>query len=107
MSTHPPEQPSHANVRPCLRRTEEDALNHILPYISQPMPCVNSNPVQFVRVDFGQPPANTNVFDLLHVDNVGRCLKLVCKLLHVHFQSMDHGFALVLMSSPRCRSPLP
>jgi hypothetical protein len=56
-----------------LRRTEQDALDHILPYISQPMPCVNSDPVQFVKVDFHQPPNDTNVLDLLSFDNVQRC----------------------------------
>jgi hypothetical protein len=29
--------------------------------------------VQFVKIDFHQPPADTNVLDLLHLDNVGRC----------------------------------
>ena len=56
-----------------LRRTEQDALNDILPFISQPMPCVNSDPVQFVKVDFHQPPNDTNVLDLLHFDNVQKC----------------------------------
>ena len=42
----------------------------MLPYISQPMPCVNSDPVQFVKVDFHQATNDTNVLDLLSFDNV-------------------------------------
>ena len=48
-------------------------LNHILPYISQPMPCVNSDPVQFFKVDFHQPLADTNALDLLRLNNVKGC----------------------------------
>jgi hypothetical protein len=61
-----------------MRRTEEDALNHILPYISQPMPCVNSDPVQFVMVDFHQPPNETNVLGLLRLNNVEGCDRSPC-----------------------------
>jgi len=41
-----------------------------LPQISSPLPRVNSQPIQFMMVDFGGKTATQSVLDLFHVSGV-------------------------------------
>ena len=41
-----------------------------LPHISSPLPRVNSQPVQFMMVDFGGKTSTQSVLDLFHVSGV-------------------------------------
>ncbi len=41
-----------------------------LPRISSPLPRVNSQPVQFMMVDFGGATASQNLLELFHVSGV-------------------------------------